>query len=257
MVGILGFSEVLKNSLEDEEYKHYAEIIHKGGTRLMDTLNLILNISAIELDNVKVTNEDFDLISEAKEVVEIFDKNAAQKSLTLSFKSGFDKKLIHSDRKIVSQILSNLVNNAIKYTNEGSVLVKIEDITKNNLNYVAIKVIDTGIGIPEDKQELIWEEFRQVSEGLSRGFEGTGLGLSITKKFVDKLGGEIFIEESQSNIGSTFTVLLPDTKNIKEPPVPETKTSKVSEVIKTKETLPSVLYVDDDAMSIDLCPNSG
>jgi PAS domain S-box-containing protein len=257
MVGILGFSEVLKNSLEDEEYKHYAEIIHKGGTRLMDTLNLILNISAIELDNVKVTNEDFDLIYEAKEVVEIFDKNAAQKSLTLSFKSGFDKKLIHSDRKIVSQILSNLVNNAIKYTNEGSVLVKIEDITKNNLNYVAIKVIDTGIGIPEDKQELIWEEFRQVSEGLSRGFEGTGLGLSITKKFVDKLGGEIFIEESQSNIGSTFTVLLPDTKNIKEPPVPETKTSKVSEVIKTKETLPSVLYVDDDAMSIDLCPNSG
>lgn len=252
MVGILGFSEVLKNSLENEEFKHYAEIIHKGGTRLMDTLNLILNISAIESDNIKVTNGDFDLISEVKEVIEIFDKTAAQKNLTLSYKSGVDKKLIHSDRKIVSQILSNLVNNAIKYTLEGSVLVKIEDVTKNNLNYVAIKVIDTGIGIPKDKQELIWEEFRQVSEGLSRGFEGTGLGLSITKKFVDKLGGEIFIEESQPRIGSTFTVLLPDTKNIKEHPAPEIKTSKVSEVIKTKETLPSVLYVDDDAMSIDL-----
>lgn len=252
MVGILGFSEVLKNSLDNEESKNYAEIIHKGGTRLMDTLNLILNISAIELDNIKVTKDNFDLISEVKEVIEIFDKTAAQKNLTLSYKSGVDKKLIHSDRKIVSQILGNLVNNAIKYTLEGSVLVKIEDVTKNNLNYVAIKVIDTGIGIPEDKKELIWEEFRQVSEGLSRGFEGTGLGLSITKKFVDKLGGEIFIEESQPRIGSTFTVLLPDTKNIKEHPAPEIKTSNVSEVIKTKETLPSVLYVDDDAMSIDL-----
>ncbi|MFZ4589892.1 MAG: PAS domain S-box protein, partial [Ignavibacteria bacterium] len=252
MVGILGFSEVLMSSLEDEGFRHYAEVIHKGGTRLMETLNLILNISAIESDNVKITKEDFDLISEVKEVIEIFDKTAAQKNLTLGYKSGFDKKLIHSDRKIVSQILSNLVNNAIKYTLEGSVLVKIEDISKNNLTYTAIKIIDTGIGIPKDKQQLIWEDFRQVSEGLSRGFEGTGLGLSITKKFVDKLDGEIFIEDSQPGFGSTFTVLLPVGEIINEQLTPEIKPEKIKPVINTKETLPAVLYVDDDAMSVDL-----
>lgn len=252
MVGILGFSEVLQNSLEDEELKHYAGIIHKGGTRLMDTLNLILNISAIELDNVKVTNEEFDLISEVKEVLEIFNRIAAQKNLSLSYESGFDKKLINSDRKIVSQILNNLVNNAIKYTTEGSVLVKVEDLNKNNLTYVAVKVIDTGIGIPEDKRQLIWEEFRQVSEGLSRGFEGTGLGLSITKKFIDMIGGDIFIEESLPGVGTTFTVLVPVDEIIKEKIDSGIKTPKSITGINAGKTLPSILYVDDDSMSVDL-----
>ena len=252
MVGILGFSEVLQNSLEEEEFRHYAEIIHKGGTRLMDTLNMILNISAIESDNVYLTNEKFNLIYEIKEVVEVFSKTAKQKNLVLSFESDIEKKHIYTDKKILNQVLSNLVNNAVKYTDKGSILVKVSDFEKYNKPFVAIKVIDTGIGIPEDKQELIWEEFRQVSEGISRGFEGTGLGLSITKEFVYKLGGEIYIEKSQPGIGTTFTVLLPAMQNEAVPEISSKETSLVMENTKPEINLPDILYVDDDSMSIDL-----
>jgi PAS domain S-box-containing protein len=249
MVGILGFSEVLKSSLEDEEFRHYAEVIHKGGTRLMETLNLILNISAIESDNIKVINEDLDLISEVKEVIEVFEKTAIKKNIKLSYFSDFESKTIHSDRKLLHQVLSNLINNSVKYTEKGSILVKIEEVIKNETPYATIKVIDTGIGIPVDKHEIIWEEFRQVSEGLSRGFEGTGLGLSITKKFVNKLGGEIFLEASQPGKGSTFTILLP----LGEKNNALASIDVISEkVITPDNSLPFALYVDDDSMSVDL-----
>jgi len=102
--------------------------------------------------------------------------------------------------------LNNLVNNAVKYTEKGSVLIEVK---RNVLtNEIMLRVKDTGIGIPKDKLDIIFEEFRQASEGLARNFEGTGLGLSITKKFVQLLGGKIFVE-SQVGIGSTFTVVLP------------------------------------------------
>ncbi|MCX6158759.1 MAG: PAS domain S-box protein [Ignavibacteriae bacterium] len=252
MVGILGFSEVLKNSLEDEELKHYAEVIHKGGTRLMDTLNLILNISAIESDNIKVINEDFDLLSEIKDVIEFFEPTAIQKNLSLSYKSPYDKKIINTDKKILGQILSNIVNNAVKYTSTGSILVDVEEVIKSKKLFVSIKIKDTGIGIPKDKQELIWETFRQVSEGLSRGFEGTGLGLSITKKYIDIIGGEIFLQESQPGVGTTFTVLIPVNEVSNEQSVSDIETPKSVTLKNTNDILPSVLYVDDDSMSIDL-----
>jgi len=255
MVGILGFSEVLKNSLEDEEYRHYAEIIHKGGTRLMDTLNLILNISAIESDKINIELSDFDLISEIKEVVEVFEKTAIQKNLSLKIEPGFDSKFINSDKKIVHQILSNLVNNSIKYTFKGSILIKVDEVIKENKLFAGIHVIDTGIGIPADKIDLIWEDFRQVSEGLSRGFEGTGLGLSITKRFVEKLGGEIFVETSLPGFGTTFTVLFPLNEIIVAPPSDKVETVKKEYIPVNKvesESLPNALFVDDDVMSIDL-----
>jgi PAS domain S-box-containing protein len=260
MVGILGFSEVLKNSLEDEEFRHYADVIHKGGTRLMDTLNLILNISAIESDKINIEFNEFDLVSEIKEVVEVFEKTAIQKGLSLKVESGFESKLINSDKKIVHQILSNLVNNSIKYTFKGSILITVDDVVKNNKLYAGIHIIDTGIGIPEDKLDLIWEDFRQVSEGLTRGFEGTGLGLSITKRFIQKLGGEIFVESSKPGFGTTFTVLFPlneyrkdnSLSNRKLQTESNFKEEKQTVEFKKTESLPNALFVDDDIMSIDL-----
>jgi signal transduction histidine kinase/ActR/RegA family two-component response regulator len=260
MVGILGFSEVLKNSLEDEEFRHYAEVIHKGGTRLMDTLNLILNISAIESDKINIEYSEFDLVSEIEEVVEVFEKTAIQKNLSLKIESGVERKLIKSDKKIVHQILSNLVNNSIKYTFKGSILIKVDEVFNNNKLYAGVHIIDSGIGIPADKLDLIWEDFRQVSEGLTRGFEGTGLGLSITKRFIEKLGGEIFVESSQPGIGTTFTVLFPLREDRKDDFLNQRKSQtgnnfkedKQTIELKNTETLPNALFVDDDTMSIDL-----
>jgi CheY-like chemotaxis protein len=226
----------------------------------MDTLNLILNISAIESDKINIEFKEFDLVSEIKEVVEVFEKTATQKDLSLKIESEYESKLINSDKKIVHQILSNLVNNSIKYTFKGSILIKAEDVYKNNKLYAGIRIIDTGIGIPADKQNLIWEDFRQVSEGLTRGFEGTGLGLSITKRFVEKLGGEIFVESSKLGIGTTFTVLIPLSDYKKDDFLNKRKLQtginftegKQTVELKKTDSLPNALFVDDDIMSIDL-----
>jgi signal transduction histidine kinase len=114
--------------------------------------------------------------------------------------------IIYSDSKIIREILNNLVNNAIKYTNSGSVI--IQATINFELNKLFLSVSDTGIGIPEDKVEIIFEEFRQASEGLSRSFEGVGLGLAICKKYVQILKGSISVK-SKINQGSTFIVEIP------------------------------------------------
>lgn len=255
LVAILGFSEVLSELIKEEELKNYVEMIHKGGERLLDTLNLILDLSVIESQKIKIELTPLDIVKEVKDVISLFKKTAERKKLILEFNSYSDSVIINLDTKILRQIMNNLVNNAIKYTNVGRIDVNISIEKKDEKEYVAIRIEDTGIGIPKDKQSLIWEEFRQVSEGLSRSFEGTGLGLSITKKFVEKLNGSIFLEKSEENVGSTFTVLFP-VEAI--PPVSPVKKQKNIENIKSlNDSLPVVLYVEDDPVSVDIVKSFG
>lgn len=253
LVAILGFSEVLGEIVKDDELKNYVDMIHKGGERLLDTLNLILDLSVIEAQKIKIELSPLNIVKEIKEVVALFEKNAERKNINIKTICRFDSIIINLDEKIFRQIMNNLINNAIKYTASGGIKIKIDEEKKNSRNYVVIRVEDTGIGIPKDKQSIIWEEFRQVSEGFNRSFEGTGLGLSITKKFVDKLGGEIFLEKSEINVGSVFTVLFPienKVKTISTQSQSETKIVKIAKPI--KKELPVILYVEDDTISIDI-----
>ena len=110
------------------------------------------------------------------------------------------------DDSLLKQIIDNLLSNAIKYTENGSIKVSVD--TDNKRNRVILKVTDTGIGISEGHQKVIFEEFRQVSEGLNRQYEGTGLGLTITKKFVELMNGDINLE-SELGKGSQFTITFP------------------------------------------------
>jgi len=252
MVGILGFSEVLKNTIKEEEQRSYAEVIYNGGTRLMETLDLILNISAVEMNKVKVFKEQFNIIELVKEVVTSFEMYSEKKNLDLKIRNAVDEILIKTDRRILTQILNNLTNNAIKYTENGGVIVDVSVEEKDKVQFVLIRVIDTGIGIPGDKVDLIWEEFRQVSEGLGRTFEGTGLGLSITKKFVEMIGGNIYVEKSEVGAGTTIALLIPMSENddlksvIKKPEV------IIEETSGDISSMPEILYVEDDSMSIEL-----
>jgi len=109
---------------------------------------------------------------------------------------------------MVSDIINNLISNAIKFTEQGGITVKVYTEEINEHNDVIIEVIDTGIGIKEKHFNTIFDEFRQVSEGLSRSFEGTGLGLTICKRYVEMLGGSISVK-SKLNDGTTFTVRIP------------------------------------------------
>ncbi|MCK7525898.1 MAG: ATP-binding protein [Ignavibacteriales bacterium] len=110
-------------------------------------------------------------------------------------------------------IITNLVNNAIKYTHSGGVTIDLSIDKSNEKNYAMIRVVDTGIGIAKEDQETIFDEFRQVSEGYNRHFEGAGLGLTIAKKFAEKMGGSISLE-SEVGKGSTFTVVFPQKKKL-------------------------------------------
>ncbi|MFA5403635.1 MAG: PAS domain S-box protein [Ignavibacteria bacterium] len=253
LVAILGFSEILSEIVKEEELKNYVDMIHKGGERLLDTLNLILDLSLIEAQKMKIDLTPLDIVKEVKEVVKLFEKTAEKKKLRIEILCDVDSIVLDLDVKILRQVMNNLINNAIKYTNAGGIKVNINEEKKNDKNYVAVRIEDTGIGIPENKHNLIWEEFRQASEGFNRSFEGAGLGLSITKKFVEKLSGKIFLEKSIVDIGSVFTVLFPlEGKFNSIDTLCEKDTGIDKFVNPTDKELPGVLYVEDDHIAIDI-----
>ncbi len=208
MIGVLGFSDLLRDQLENPEQKEMVETIHSSGSRLMQTLNQLLNLSRIEANKVDIKLKEIDLGSFVLKSVKLFEGTAKNKNLFIKaiIKSSFIIALL--DEQLLDHILNNLINNAIKFTETGSVAVEVDAQIIDNKLWAIISVIDTGIGIPKDSFEIIFEEFRQASEGLNRSHEGTGLGLTLTKKYVQLLNGEIFVE-STVGIGSKFTVRFP------------------------------------------------
>jgi len=208
MMGILGNAEIISISTEDMEIKDMASAIYTSGQRLINTLNLILDLSRIEANKESLDIESLDVVSIIKDVVDHYSSAAWQRNLSLDFITKLDKIYSNLDERLFREVLNNLINNAIKFTNNGGITVSLS----TDADKMIIKVIDTGIGIPSESLGIIFEEFRQVSEGYGRNFEGTGLGLTITKKFVEKLGGKISVE-SKTDIGSEFTVVFPITKD--------------------------------------------
>jgi PAS domain S-box-containing protein len=244
LIGILGFAEFLKQDLKEIELKEMAENIYLSGMRLSETLNLILDLSKIESEKHEFNFEMVDLIKETKEVLNLFSKTAEKQGLYLKSSFSHPSIQINIDERAYRTILNNLINNALKFTVEGGINV---DISLQE-TLVEIKVKDSGIGIPEEYHDIIFEEFRQVSEGLGRNFEGTGLGLSITKKLVEKFGGEISVE-SELRKGSTFIVKLPITTDDK---ISKKKVAIQIDEKKLKfedaKVKPLALIVDDDPL---------
>ena len=205
LIGILGYSDLLSENLNDKEQVEMAKGIKRSGDRLLKTLNLLLDLTRIKSDKFESSIIEKDITEELKFAFEMFRGAALDKKLEFSLQILEEKLTAKVDSSMMLVILENLINNAIKFTSHGSI-----KITAGNQNEreVFIKVKDTGIGIDEKNFEKIFEEFRQVSEGTNREFQGTGLGLSITKKYVEMLNGTIKVE-SKINEGTTFTVLLP------------------------------------------------
>jgi CheY-like chemotaxis protein len=239
MVGILGFSEVIMSETKDSDIKEMASLIHNGGTRLLETLNLILDFSKIESEKINLNYEITNVNETVKDVVNIFSETIQKKNLIISFTSSENEIKASVDTRLFKQIIINLVNNAVKYTNEGSIEVAL--LTKEEK--LILKVKDTGIGIDKDKIDLIFEEFRQVSEGLNRQFSGTGLGLTLTKRFIELMNGNIRVI-SELNKGTEFIVELPL--------APE----EIS-YININSSLPGMkaLIVEDDEISYSLLKN--
>ena len=246
LIGINGFSDILRQDIENPKLKEMAEIIFNSGIRLSETLNLILDLSKFESGNMGFTYQHIDIVRETEMTISTFKAATRKKGLYLKLSSNQPSIFINTDPRGFHSILNNLINNAIKYTNEGGIVVDI--FLKDN--FVEIKVIDSGIGIAKENHDIIFDEFRQVSEGYSRNFEGTGLGLNITKKIVGKFGGEISVE-SEPGKGSTFIVKLPVTNA--EIAVEKNVIKKAPLAVTTgqKSVKPLVLLVDDD---LNVCP---
>ena len=211
LIGILGYAEFLENELTDKELQRMANIIKSSGKRLHNTLNNILDISRIETRKQRINLKKNDLIKYLIEQVELFKAAAEGKGLLLNFETKEEILKAYIDEEMFISIISNLLSNAIKYTNTGGVTL----IAKREEDNAVIEVIDTGIGVPENLYNLIFEPFRQASEGYGRSFEGTGLGLTLVKKYIDLMHGTIVLNSKPAE-GSTFILKLPIHKNIAE-----------------------------------------
>lgn len=249
MVGILGFADILHSEIIDPNHKEMAQTILTSGQRLLETLSHLLNLAKIEAGKNEITLSEVDINLTCKEAVRLFSASAVKKGIKLDFIPSEAEIISELDQRILRDILNNVLSNAIKFTDSGSVIVKTklrgEDKTK-----VFIEISDTGIGIPETQLQDIFEEFRQVSEGFSRSFEGSGLGLTITKKFVEQLKGKISVE-SELNKGTTFIIEFPllrvlQTGNME---IHSTELLHKSESKAEIQIKKKVLIVEDDEIS--------
>ena len=206
---IIGFSNILnKNKLLNLSEKDllYTSRILDNGKHLLDLINDILDLSKIEAGKSTVQPEDVALDELVNEILNQFEPIAIQKKLELHATIPRRIAPIRTDRRHLKQILINLVGNAVKFTSKGSVTVEVITEAANH-KAIGLLVSDTGIGIPEDQLDLIFEAFRQADSFLTRNFEGTGLGLAISKSLCDLLGFTLSVT-SESGIGTTFTIDL-------------------------------------------------
>lgn len=208
--GILGFSNIICSGLCDEDQLiKYSKIIENSGQRLMTVIDDIIDISMIQANQFKVELKEFDLKYLLDEIFVVYKNQKADKLDKIRFelesKLTRDNSIIVSDKNRIYQVLKNLLDNAFKFTSSG--YIKFGCYVADD-SQIVLFVEDSGIGIDEDKIDLIFEIFRQVEEGSSRKYEGSGLGLAITSGIVEKLGGQIVVQ-SEIKKGTTFYITLP------------------------------------------------
>ena len=255
---ILLLSKLMSENQDlDKEYIEYAEVIQSSGQGLLGLIDEILDLSKIEAGKMKLEFGDVNIGEVATDMRSLFNPLARNKQLDLLVEIDEDVQYLNTDKMRLEQVLKNLLSNAIKFTTAGEVRLSIskDDAGKK----VLFKVTDTGIGIPENKQSLIFEAFQQADGSTRRKYGGTGLGLSISRELAKLLGGEIELT-SKENIGSEFTLILPvdrqaaqaDQASLTEPVVvKQVFPEKVAEPLPERFTVPNIPQeLDDDRADI-------
>ncbi|MBN9218900.1 MAG: response regulator [Mesorhizobium sp.] len=211
MNGVLGMAELLAKSNLDPKQKTFTDIIVKSGNALLTIINDILDFSKIDAGQLVLDPAPFNLAEAIEDVATLVSTRAKEKDLELIVRiEPRLESLFIGDVGRIRQIVTNLLGNAVKFTDEGHVLVDVTGERVPNGTTLTISVTDTGIGIPEEKLKLVFEKFSQVDTSSTRRHEGTGLGLAITSRLVELMGGSIGVESAEGK-GSTFwfTVTLP------------------------------------------------
>jgi signal transduction histidine kinase len=210
MNGVIGMTELLGNTKLDEEQEEYLQTIQLSGKRLLKILNEILDLSKIEAGAIFLEEKDFSLSNCIKEAINLSRPKINRKNISLDFyQTDHEVDWVKGDVDKLQQILVNLLDNAIKFTTKGFVKVVLshKKISEEKV-LVSIQISDSGIGIAEEQQERLFEEFTQLDSSNTRQYGGTGLGLAIVKKLIQIMGGKIELK-SKLGEGSTFNIELP------------------------------------------------
>lgn len=240
MNAIVGFTALLDDQeLQAEIRRQYIDIINQSSNQLLSIITDIVDISNIETGQTRVTIHQVNINTMIRNLYEQYSIRAVQQGLTINFNLSlnYDEALLDTDGTKLFQILSNLLNNSLKFTIKG----KIEFGYSLKNGWVEFMVSDTGIGISKDKQARIFERFYQVDNSTARQFSGTGLGLSICRAYAELLGGSIRVE-SEPGEGSTFYLTLPDKFRTKDNILKEREAEEVTGSFRGK----TLLVAEDD-----------
>jgi len=240
MNGVLGMAELLAKSDLDPKQKTFTDIIVKSGNALLTIINDILDFSKIDAGQLVLDPAPFNLAEAIEDVATLLSTRAKEKDLELIVRVAPDLREDYvGDVGRIRQIVTNLIGNAIKFTEAGHVLVDVTGEPRDGHVDLRVAVSDTGIGIPQDKLALVFEKFSQVDASSTRRHEGTGLGLAITSRLVKLMGGSIGVRSVHGK-GSTFRVSLS---------LPRSGTIRPSALAPVDVTGSRVLIVDDNAVN--------
>lgn len=242
---ILGFAEVAVDVEKPEEVRYYLDLIMEESKKLLELINQLLDISKIEAGKFKIQSETFDLFGLMESITSTFTANAKNKGLSFQLDLAKDiPQFLNGDALRLRQILVNLIGNAVKFTHEGGINVRVA-VKQENISEVTLyfQIQDTGIGISADRQKEIFDTFVQAESSTTRKYGGTGLGTSIAKQLVHLMGGEIGLV-SEEGVGSTFwfTVVMDKTVSNQGP---STQSNFVPLEIPALKRHLSILLVED------------
>lgn len=211
LTAISGIAEIFEGNMDslNDKQKQLVSTLSSSTTALKDLITDLLDFSKIESGEIDLVDVDFSLSEMFQEVISIMSLKASEKGLSFVFDyHDVKEKTFIGDKVRIRQVLINLVGNAIKFTDEGSVRVRAFVEDRNGVDFLRVDVVDTGLGISSENFDLVFERFKQADASVSRKYGGTGLGLPISKNLVRLMGGNIFLNSELGN-GSTFSMLLP------------------------------------------------
>jgi two-component system CheB/CheR fusion protein len=251
MTGVLGMLDLALSGDLDAEQREFICAAHASAHSLVRILNDILDLTKIEKGIFSIVEEPFSLRKSVENAFNILLPVAKSKGLDLNITVADDvPETVSGDQTRLDQILTNLAGNAVKFTEKGNVEIRVTagGCTSGDRRAITFAVIDTGIGIPEGKKDLLFREFSQVDDSHSRSYGGTGLGLAISKEIVERMGGEITVN-SEEGKGSTFSFRIPfgEVDTVREAEIASEKTAQTEAASTSGEQYkPRLLLAEDD-----------
>ena len=213
LTGIIGSIKILKSGINNFQSSNLIEILERSSNRLLNYTNNTLNLTKFEMGCHVVVEEPIDIVSICENVMMSNSHTADSKSITLKVCNLLSHECFDADEHLIETVLQNLVSNAIKFTDCGSVTIRLSE---DSYGRVVIQVIDTGIGIPREYHETIFDEFDQGHPSTSKRYGGSGVGMTIVKRIIDAMDGSITLD-SQQGVGTRIEIALPLSHSISSP----------------------------------------